>query len=217
MNNKYNWRRECRDMSDGSWNRMAVVAAIGIIIASAVGIGYATDFIGQTSSAPQTINTKYVVMEINGDGSGTLTNVFQFTTAAARPDLYTDIVIDSDSPTSYRTLKTGENHGYASDAVRIKIIGSNTTEAILSAVLTTPLNDVTATLQFYSDNSCLNSLCSETELSTNDTAIGTFSCNTNMWCIARLYLDAQTYSSLPGSISLDIRFTATASVGEADP
>lgn len=193
------------------------VAVIALILASAICVGYATEYTGTTTSTPREIEVKYVVMEINGDGSGTLTNVFQFTTATARPDLYTDIVIDSDSATSYRTLETGKNDGYASDAVRIKIIGSNTTEAILSAVLTTPLNDVTATLQFYSDNSCHDSLCSETELSTNDTAIGTFSCNTNMWCIARLYLDAQTYSSLPGSISLDIRFTATGSVGEADP
>lgn len=204
-------------MSKVCWNHMAVVAAIGIILASAIGFGYATDFLGQTSSAPQTIDTKYVVVEINGDGSGSLTDVFKFTSAASKPDFYTDIVIDSGSTSSYRTLETDENAGYTSDATRIKIIGSNTDEAAVSAMLTSPVEHMTVTLQFYSDNSCLDEISDEITLSTTDTAIETFDCNINMWCLARIYLDAHTYLSLPSSISLDIRFTATASFGEVDP
>ena len=115
-------------MSVTKTNMVLIAVVSTIILASAVSIGYAASYNGTTTSASQTINVHYVVIEVNDNGSGSLTNTFVFD-PADKPAYYTHTIVGSG--TTYNVPDyTGTSTLRSADITKFEFVGANTEDII---------------------------------------------------------------------------------------
>ena len=194
-------------------NYAIALAVTAVVIVSAIGIGFAHEYSGTTTSSSQTVAVHHMVVELDGNGSGRLSDAFQFTSAASKPNFYADIVVgDSGSNTNYRALATES----LSNPVVFEITAANTDKCTLSAQLTEVTEGMIVTLLFYSDPSCSDTPTEKKLITSEEVELGSFDCNVEYGCIAKIDLSRHDYGSeKPTSLSFSITFTATAELQEA--
>jgi len=199
-------------MSCTESNHAVAFAIVAIVLASAVGVGFALDYTGTTTSSSQDVQIHYMVIEIDGNGSGRLNDAFHFTSAASKPNFYADIVVgNGSSTTNYRTVETVN----ISTEVHFEITAANTAECTLSAQLTEIKDGMTVYLMFYENEACSGTPAFEQQISTGETDIGTFTCNHDYWCKAKVVLESHNYGSeKPTALPVNITFKATAELQE---
>ena len=199
-------------------NLILITVVSTIILASAISIGYATSYNGTTNSASQTVNVHYVIVEINDNGSGALTDTFVFD-SADKPAYYTHTIVGSG--TTYNVPDyTGTSTLRSADLTKFEFVGANTDEITLSAALdTTGLPaGFSITIQLYEDQSCEQAhgepLVMSASSSTATVDDETCECDTTYYCRATVTFTGGNYNNVPSSISIPITFTATASYGD---
>lgn len=211
-------------MAQVSVKLFAVVATA--VALSLVGAGYAYDYSGVTQSSSNDYDVKYVMVVVNENGSGALTETFDFGT----PSYYTDTLIGSHTVT-YRVPDFE-----ATDTATVRIAGVNTTsvemyvsleEALPSLTVEGP-SYATVTLQFwvYDEEQHGNvEHGSPIVLSTTPTSVKSkvspqvaeeFLVNTTYHCEATLEFSTFTPTSPPSSFTVKVVFTASADT-EVEP
>ena len=199
-------------------NMMLIAVVSTIILASAISIGYAASYNGTTTSASQTINVHHVVVEINDNGSGSLTNTFVFD-PADKPAYYTHTIVGSG--TTYNVPDyTGTSTLRSEDLTKFKFVGANTEEITLSASLDAEglPTGFSISVQLYDDQSCEQAHGEPLEMSASSPTATvedeTFDCDTTYYCRATVTFTGGNYNNVPSSISIPITFTATATYGD---
>ncbi len=188
-------------MADAQVKAMAIIFAIAAVSAAFIGAGYAFDYYGTTTSHSQDIDVKYVVVEVNGNTSGSLINTFHF----LGPAYYTDTSVPGS--TTYRTV----DHNETSQAVQIRVTGANTTSVTMSVKLANSLpSGATAKIQFYNADQS-QTVGPETTITTTDTNVTALTVGTIYYCKVTLSIAGQTtFNPTSSDIDLDVTFTASA-------
>ena len=193
---------------------MVIATAVAL---SLVGVGYAIDYSAVTHTPSNNYIVKYVMVVVNENGSGALTETFDFGT----PNYFTDTEIGSHT-VIYRIP------GYqANDTATIRVAGNNTTDVEMYVSLDEPLPSLeegepsyaTITLQFYVYDSELGTNVEYGDpvvLSDTPAAVSEpFTVGTTYYCVATLKISSFSGSSAPTGFTAEIAFTASADT-EAD-
>lgn len=199
--------------------KITVVVATAIAL-SLAGIGYAFDYSAVTHSSSGEYDVKYVLVVVNENGSGALTETFDFGT----PAYYTDTVVKTHT-VSYRTP---DYHGV--DTATIRIAGSNTDSVDMYVSLEEALPSLsegdpsyaTITLQFYVYDSDLGDYVeygNPVVLTETPQAVSVpFELGTTYRCEAALDIESFSGDSEPAEFTAKIIFTASADTEEeAEP
>ena len=181
---------------------MVVAAAVAL---SLVGAGYAYDYSATTQSSSNTYDVKYVMVVVNENGSGALTETFDFGT----PLYYTDKVVGS--PTVTYRVPDYQSEGTAT----IRVAGSNTDAVDMYVSLEEALPAyATVTLQFYIYDDELHENVeygNPVELSGVATAVSeSVDVGTTYYCKATLDIESFSGNSAPAGFTAKILFTASA-------
>lgn len=186
---------------DAQCKAITVIAVLMITSALFIGAGYAFDYFGTTSSSPQTVDVKYVVVEIDGNTSGSLTDTFHF----SGPKYFTDTHIPG--VTKYRTVDYSE----ASQAASVIVNGANTISVTMKVNLTQALPaGAIVKLQFYNSDQSVT-VGPQVTLTTAESTVTTLTCGTIYYCKVTVDIAGQTdLNSPPSSFDLDVTFMAFA-------
>ena len=191
-------------MADVHMKALAIIVAITAASAIAIGAGYAINFTGTTSASSHDYEVHYVVVVVDNNASGSLTNTFHFN----GPKYYTDTEIPGS--TTYRTVDYNET----SQAVAISFTGANTVNITMNVKLTQALpSGSSATLQFYNGPTAeAQTVGNPVTLSTGGSDVSVaLSCSSTYYCKVTVDIPGQSgLVSAPSAFDLDITFTASA-------
>ena len=191
-----------------SMKTITILAITAVISVSALGIGFAHNYMGTTQSSSSDYDVKYIVIELDDTIADSYTNTFKF----ASPTYYADTAITGSSMSvSYRVPAYTKN----SDLVKIETSGANTTDFTMNVKLETDLpSGATLKLQFYASDATTtvgNQITLTYDPSGSGTDVSsTMTCGSIYYCMATYSFEGGTFNSVPSDVSFNVRLTATA-------